>query len=210
MSKKSIFAILVAVCAAFVALEFLIASPLTGKLDNKSNLAEQNNSNNSEFTVEKEPTPFLNNVEIDNFIDAGIENVQIKDLKNEDYIFKAVAINSDEDGFSACSASFVENNNLLLKITEFHAEKEITTANVFNTIKAKFYQFVGEEDNSDKNINQTNAFGEHSFYYNNNKEYPDMVFLVVKGEDKVMAFEYKKEDNDKIIPVINNIFQKKD
>ncbi len=199
MSKKVIFLILLLVCGVFATLEFLISPPQTSSLNKNNENIEQEAGNKS--------IPYLKGFKISDFSTVEFADLSIEELKFADTLFKSVSLATLNEEFSASSALIKSEGDTVVKITEFHAKKNITSAKLFEMIKSHLYENIPEDDKNTIIINQTDSFGEHSFYFNNKKNHPGMVFLVVKGHNKVMAFEYQEEDHDKISLAINNIFK---
>jgi hypothetical protein len=208
MSKKVIFLILLGASAFFASMEYLINPPKTANISSEkpSVVVPEADSGSDEVVIIKK-SAFIKNVNLSSFVDEGISDVQIKDLVDSDYYFRDILINKESGEFSASSAMYYQKETPIIKITEFHADKEMTSSNIFSKLKEGIQSQIGEE--VDKlNINQTNTFGDHSFYYNNT-DFADMVFLLAKKDDVILAFEYKKENHENLKKVIENIFSEK-
>lgn len=70
----------------------------------------------------------------------------------------------------------------------------------------EFYQLLQAEGQKsiENQINETNAYGDNSFYVNNRNKNAT-AFLVIKLEKSVFAFEYPHRSHSKIKALINNL-----
>lgn len=207
MSKKVIFIFIVSVSLFFVAMEFLLNPPKSSKVKNEQQVST--NNDNQTFSIENQLTPpqpiFTSFITKEAFVKSEFNDVQLVKIERIDNFFKFINIKPNEDDFSVISAVFNKDDETIATIFEFQPETEATTAKIFSTLFSKLRDNITEEQKEDINLNQTNSFGDHSFYFNN-KQYEEMVFLVVKSADKILAFEYKKENHEKMQPVIKFYF----
>lgn len=205
MPRNVIIIFLLALSAVFATMEFLLNPPKTFKMSEET--TKENVLQAETASTAAAERPVFMRVDTAVFAEAGIKEIKMQSLRATEAFFRGVPVNIDGD-FFASSAVFAEGEQVLLKITEFHPQKEITSAKIFDTLKSTLYNRVSADAPKDPAVpavNQTNSFGEHSFYYNDPKS-SEMVFLVVKKADKIMAFEYLKVDHEKLAPVIEAIF----
>ena len=205
MSKKVIFAVLFSFSLLLVVVEFFVNPPKTHKV---SSVNLENNDAilaGEDITQEEEPISaiYVNNK---SFEDIGILDVNISNIALANILFKTAKLNTIKDGFRSISVVFKQGDNVILKVIEFQPSETSSSSRIFNIVKSRVYQSIPISKRDKITINQTNSFGEHSFYYNNKEEFPNMVFLVIKGKDKVLAFEYEQKRHDIVIKSINSLF----
>lgn len=209
MSKKIIFIFIVAVSLFFATMEFLLNQPKSKEIKNEQQ--NSNINNNQNFDIENNvdiPDPiFTSFINKESFEKSDFKEVQMVKVERINTFFNFINITPEEDDFSVITATFSQDGEIIAKLYEFQPETEITTAKIFSTLFAKLRNNIPETQAEDISLNQTNTFGDHSFYFNN-KQYDEMVFLVVKSSDKILGFEYKKIDHEKMKPVIEFYFPK--
>lgn len=110
-------------------------------------------------------------------------------------VFQLLDISEISLDFSA-QGSLKNNGQMEAVIYELHALDEVMAAELYQLIKRKTIVY------SDISINETNNYGDGSFYINHVRK-PDEVFLTVRIKNKVYAFAYSKQFHENIIKLIS-------
>lgn len=128
------------------------------------------------ITTQKLTEAGFNNVELkqSNFVGILFEKVDLRDFKSIEVIQQRSI-----------------DQSVPLAFYEFHAHDPLLSQEIYVFIKQK------AQDTLEHTVNETNDFGDNSFYLNDSRE-SGFVFLVVKTGESVYAMSYQKELHDSI------------
>ena len=117
---------------------------------------------------------------------AGFQNLALKSVPYSGKLFDRVAF-KDLGTVPTFETQLVKNEMVKdAGIYEFHVSSQTLSKEVYGLMKGKCAAEIGVI------LNETNSFGDASFYVNY-FEVPERVFLVVKKGDNVYALTYGKE-----------------
>lgn len=215
ISKKNILIGLIILSFSFAIVEYLVQPPKISQLFSDNSNHQENDQLNSiistadfniETPIEQEEPIVMQHVSKKNFENAGILGIQIYELNITDNLFKRISLTEEVDNIKMITGLFFQNSAPFIKIYEFHPLENSETTSLYNNIYAKLQQSIEENEQDLININKTNSFGEGSFYFNNKKNYPEMVFLVIISQNKILAFEYQSNNHEKVKKLLEVLF----
>ncbi len=129
---------------------------------------------------------------------AGFKNVSLQRMPFNGIMFESVDLR-DFKSVPVTVNNLLENNREKIAVFyEFRAADVPLSKEVYAFLKDKSSKLIGAT------INETNSFGEGSFYINY-IEQRDSVFLVVNGGDNVYALTYRKDLHPLISKVLAQI-----
>ncbi len=149
-------------------------------------------------TVETETTtaePVYPKIDITKVVNAGFK---VADLVSEDFkgtIFKNIDISEYNDD-NHKQFIITESEEYAGTIDELIFPNSDIALEVYNSIKTKI------TDTGEFIINETNQYGDHSFFANHNEE-KNSVFLVVKIKERLYTLYYPAKNHNKMKNLIN-------
>jgi hypothetical protein len=142
-----------------------------------------------------DPEPVYPKIDITKVVDAGFK---IADLVSENFdgtIFKNIDIGEYNDD-NHKQFIITESEEFAGTIDELIFPTSEIALEVYSTIKAKIVNTGTFE------INETNQYGDNSFFANNSEE-KNYVFLVVKIKDRLYTLYYPAKNHNKMKNLIN-------
>lgn len=132
--------------------------------------------------------------------EAGFTDAVLQRVPFDGKIFGSLDV-SDFNRGDALEYNLLENNrDIAAQIVEFDGKTEVDASQFYSLLKQKAGLQKGAS------MNETNQFGENSFYLN----FPDKktsVFLVVKGGKYVYALAYQKDLHPLVKMLLNLLFK---
>lgn len=123
-------------------------------------------------------------------VEAGFSDVEIETGPFSGIIFSKIDLTDYRDD-DHISYKFIENNENAGDITEFILPDENVTNELYASIKSKIEEVEGFE------ANETNQYGEQSFFANYDKD-TNSVFLVVKLKSRLYTLHYPAKNHNKM------------
>jgi len=122
---------------------------------------------------------------------AGFEDMALQRVPFDGILFETMDLR-DFKSVPVITNNFLEHNkDPIGTMNEFHAQSKDLANEIYNYLKEKAGKLIGAS------TNETNSFGERSFYINF-LEQKDNAFLVVKQGENVYALTYKKGEHSNI------------
>ncbi|MCC7197047.1 hypothetical protein IT413_02505 [Candidatus Peregrinibacteria bacterium] len=142
-------------------------------------------------TVNEKPDPNLSYLSFGLVQSAGFEDTALQRIPFNGILFETIDLR-DFKSVDVISNNFLEHNRTQIgTMNEFHAQSRDLADEIFNYLKEKSGKLIGAS------VNETNTFGERSFYINF-LELKDNAFLVVKQGENVYALTYKKGEHSNV------------
>ena len=191
MSKFSIFTIFLSTTILVVVAELLVnhylkypqlqtelAANVAGQ---QSEMTQQTSATTSSSTKKK------NNETLTTALvqSAGFSNTELTVVTFNGILFENLDLR-DFKSVPIFQYALTHQNQALASFYEFRADSHLMSQEVYAYLKERSAQVIGAV------VNETNQFGENSFYINF-LEKPDQAFLVVKLQNNVYALTYQKE-----------------
>ena len=159
------------------------------------------NINKIENIEEETDTPLIQilaSIDLEKILNAGFENGNLKIEPFDGLIFNDYDISEYQDD-EHIKYIITENNESAGIINELiYPSEKIATA-VYNQLKAKMSQ-----ENSSFTINETNQYGDASFFANNSEE-TNSVFLVVKFGNRLYTLHYPAKNHNKMKNLLQSL-----
>jgi hypothetical protein len=202
MSKKIIFLIIVTVCGLLAGAEYYLNPPqIFSASVNYDQVVDQ-----SVFADTSQGLQF-DYFDRNDFANAELANVEVSSFRQSATLFQRMIIDENKLGFKAISAVFTLSDQPLVKISEFQpTTRELTTTGIYNDLLSGLTKSIEVNEQDQVEIVADNAFGQNSFYFFNQKENPDLAQLVVRGNGKILAFEYARAKHDQVGELIEVVF----
>ncbi|MBU0667831.1 hypothetical protein KJ951_02835 [Patescibacteria group bacterium] len=117
---------------------------------------------------------------------SGFQNVTLKRVPFNGILFEKIDLR-DYSSVPVIQQNLLQNNKQIIAgFHEFRAENELLAGEVYHLIKEKADGAI------DVSINETNGYGDNSFFINYG-DHKSTAFLVVKIRETVYALTYRKE-----------------
>lgn len=116
---------------------------------------------------------------------AGFSDAELAIVPFKGILFESLDLR-DFQSVPVFQYALTQDNRSLALFNEFRADSHLMSQEVYGYLKERFSQVIGAV------VNETNQFGENSFYINF-LEKPNQAFLVVKLQNNVYALTYQKE-----------------
>lgn len=188
MSKASIFttflsAIMIIVLAEVLAHDYLSAPGAVEDVSaNVIEADEQEEPAPAEPEVEVEITPIIN---FEMFTEAGSTGLTLQRIPFSGILFKSIDLR-DLNSIPVVSQNVLHQNKQKIAVfSEIHGDSEAVADEVYALILDKGDSLL------EASANETNDYGDGSFYLNFTDK-PDDAFLVVKKGSNVYALTYEK------------------
>jgi hypothetical protein len=137
------------------------------------------------------PDPNLSYLSFGLVQSAGFEDTALQRVPFNGILFETIDLR-DFKSVDVITNNFLEHNRTQIgTINEFHAQSRDLADEIYNFLKEKSGKLIGAS------INETNTFGDRSFYLNF-LELKDNAFLVVKQGENVYALTYKKGEHSNV------------
>ncbi|MBU1445825.1 hypothetical protein KKD70_01015 [Patescibacteria group bacterium] len=129
--------------------------------------------------------------------EAGFKNATLPIASFDGTIFDVIDM-KDYVNESHLEYQIIENDEIAAFMTEFNLLNSAIAQEVYDTLKEK----IGSR--SEFKINETNQYGNASFFANNSAQ-TDYVFLVVKKENRLYTCHYPAKNHNKIKNLITSL-----
>jgi len=136
--------------------------------------------------------------------------LRVNDILLSDGFFDAAVMRhapiSPADDFFAVTFSFEQKDNFHGSVSRFLPKKEMSTGRLFSIIRQKLSRNIGDQMTISPPLSSIPGVAAN-FYLNDKKNFPDTIFLVVRSQKKVLAFQYKKKYHDAVKKYISLFFR---
>lgn len=132
------------------------------------------------------PDAVMGNVSFTLINEAGFKEISLQRVPFNGILFELIDLR-DFNSVPIVTQNLLKNNRIKVgTIYEFAAGSRLLSREIYQLLKDKAGKIIGSS------LNETNSFGDGSFYLNP-VEHPDSAFLVVKSGDSVYALAYLKD-----------------
>lgn len=131
----------------------------------------------------------LESVTEDQLHGFGFDQMHLERVSAEGLLFQIIDV-TDIVNLSKIRSNLTDGKNVYGVVTEFLLADEGKAATFYETLKQK-----GSAFQPDIKLNETNAFGAHSFFMNDSKRL-GTAFLTVLSGNRVFTFSYPKASHD--------------
>ncbi len=214
MSQTNLFTVFIIVIVVVVAAELLVNNYIDypqakngSEQVNVLGVEDTDQHNVIDFDVdENKPLTVLDNelfseeatIKFEVVKNAGFQNVTLQRVPFNHLLFNFIDF-SDYKTTDVVDQRVLQNNeDKIAEFYEFHTDKSSLANEIFLLIKEKSDTVLGVS------INETDEFGEKSFYVNY-EDIPNIAFLVVKIDNSVYCLSYRKELHSYIKSIIQLI-----
>ncbi|MBI5414774.1 hypothetical protein HZA38_04660 [Candidatus Peregrinibacteria bacterium] len=204
MKKLLIAAGILFVASGFALLEYFFFPNRVVRLEASLNPQTQEKESLPNFFRVQSGDTSVSEVSEKNFEFSGIPGILRKESEFSNHLFGLIRIDPENDGLAVLKTDFFENGKdvVLVRVYEIFPTDSTTMTKAFLELGEKFDQkFAGDIESS---VNHTDSYGLSSLYVNPSS-HPEKVFLVVSAKDRILGFEYLKENNEKLVPFIQNL-----
>jgi hypothetical protein len=155
----------------------IVTTPDQGDKDNPKIVALPENNPLASITLEKvTKAGFLDaSLEVESFTGTIFNNIDISEYNNDEHLQYKILENSVNSGI----------------ISELIFPDSEIAGNIYENLKNKI------KGNEIYTVNETNQYGDNSFFANNSEE-KNSVFLVVKKDLRIYTFHYPARNHNKI------------
>lgn len=137
------------------------------------------------------PDPNLSYLSFGLVQSAGFDDTALQRVPFNGILFETIDLR-DFKSVDVITNNFLEHNRTQIgTMNEFHAQSRDLADEIYTYLKEKSGKLIGAS------INETNTFGDRSFYLNF-LEVKDNAFLVVKQGENVYALTYKKGEHSNV------------
>jgi hypothetical protein len=148
-------------------------------------------------TSAPEGTATIGNISFSLINDAGFKDISLQRVPFNGILFEIIDLR-DFNSVPIVTQNLLQNNRIKVgTFYEFAAGSRLLSREVYQLLKDKAGKVIGAS------VNETNSFGDGSFYVNP-VDHPDSVFLVVKSGDSVYSLAYLKD----LHPQVKNLLAK--
>ncbi len=182
---------LLGISAIFVSFEIFLRPEI---FDNTA--PEFHYSSNSSETEVSEP-------KANDFFETGILDLNGLPLSTGFYgtaIFRLAPITENDD-FVVVSFPFGHNTSAHGIVTRIVPKREMSSGRLFSLVRDKLSESIPPEDRGMINITPplvSIVGAKANFYIDDKKTFPNTTFLVIRGDKKVLAFEYERQYHEAV------------
>lgn len=198
MQKFFIALGIILIAGSFSALEYFLfpnrATPLASETSASLNNTPQNEQVLSSQISEK------------NFEIAGLSSITRANTNRINHIFGQIRVEASD--MAVLKSDFVEpvDSRVLVSIYEIFPLQDTTSTKAFSLIAQKL--IAKFTNNLESGINQTNDYGLQSFYFNFGPT-PNRAFLLTVTSERLLGFEYQKDDTGRLAPLFSLLAPKR-
>lgn len=132
----------------------------------------------------------------------GFEHMRLERVSSEGLLFQLIDV-ADIVNLSKIRFNLTDGKNVYGVLTEFMTADAAKATSFYETLKQKGSAFA-----PDVKLNETNSFGDHSFYMNDSKRL-GTAFLAVLSGNRVFTYSYPKASQEFFKKVINLLANQK-
>ncbi len=142
-------------------------------------------------------------------VDALTEkNITLRDGILSNAVFRHAELQEFVDPFYLVTFLFQDNGETIGTISRILPTEEMSAGRLLSLVRKKLFTSIPQEEASLINLSESlNTRGEANFYLNDNKNFPNMVFLVTRSGTKVLALQFPREYNDRVSQLLPLFFQ---
>ncbi|MBI2463766.1 hypothetical protein HYV57_02320 [Candidatus Peregrinibacteria bacterium] len=202
MHKFTIFTIILSIIVIAVTVDLVVneywKNNPSGIQNSLSNAAPNVlDADNSQKTVSDDSLLPVSNISNDLARSAGIIDPQLKEVSFNGKLFQFIDLSAY--GFENITKTNVfDGSDFRFSVYEIHSDHP--------TLAKEMYKLIQEEasKNSDISANETNQYGDQSFYINHSLK-KQTVFLLVLMDSSVYAFEYPRSSHDVVKSILDSL-----
>lgn len=121
---------------------------------------------------------------------AGFANAYLEEEKSDDLLYKTIQLN-DIEGLEVLKTMVRTEQDVLAKVYVLKPGINMEVSDLYNLLKGRAAQGLNSE------VNETNQFGQNSFYMNDSAR-PGTAFLTVRIGGLIYSFSYPKDYHSQI------------
>lgn len=193
MRKFTIFTILFSVVTVAIVAE-LFTNDFFGEETNVEPGSLQTN------IVGNEPRPAARDISLSNEIlqNIGFLQPRITPISFNGKLFQILDLRDDSEIGRIVKSNVFDGDQFIFSVYEIQNESEGLASDTYSFIQEKFLE------NLEVEVNETNQYGDASFYVNHPKK-QNMAFLFVEIDTTLYAFEYPRNNHNFITSLIGSI-----
>ncbi len=200
MRKTLIAAGIFLVVVGIAALEYVFfpdrVDPLQASITKSSDQNSSVDGNTVRFDVP------VSQISEKSFELAGLPGIMKEESAPSSHLFGVITLKEEEDGMVAVKSDFYDGDILLVRAYEMYPLHNTTAAKAFQYIKVKLEKSF--RNDPETTLNQTDEYGTFSLYFNPSSS-KDKAYLLVVAPEKLIGFEYLKENHKKLLPLFNHL-----
>ena len=145
----------------------------------------------------------VSQIALKNFELAGLKNISKKNSNTVRHLFGNLVLTPEENQMAVLKSDFFspdENGEeiLLVSVYEIFPLHATTVSKAFSILQNMFEEKFAND--VETGINRTDEFGIHSLYFNSSAT-PERAFLLAVTRERLIGFEYQKENHNQLIPL---------
>lgn len=193
MNRLAIAISLLGISAIFVSFEILLRPEIFNEVSPDESFSDNTDAQENSLLA---PQPH-------DFFDTEILNINGFPLASGFYgtaLFRLAEV-SEDDNFVVISFPFGKRDSIHGIVTRILPKHEMSSGRLFSLIRDKIEKSIPPEDQEKISITPPLASipgANANFYIDNQKTFPGTTFLVLRGNKKVLAFEYERKYHDAV------------
>ncbi len=136
------------------------------------------------------------------------QNVTLRDGIVSKAIFRHAQLEEYVDPFYLVTFLFEQNGEMIGTVSRVLPTEEMSAGRLLSLVRKKLFTSIPQEEASLLSLSESlNTRGEANFYLNDNKNFPNMIFLVTRSGTKVLALQFAREYNDRVAQILPLFFE---
>ena len=136
------------------------------------------------------------------------QGIVLKDGIVSTAIFRHAQLEEFVDPFYLVTFLFEDNGETIGTVSRVVPTEEMSDGRLLSLVRKKLFNAIPQEESSLINLSESlNTRGEANFYLNDNRNFPNIVFLVTRSGTKVLAMQFPREYNDRVAQILPLFFE---